>query len=175
MRRVGGTPLLVCPDLLGSTADVGALGTAVRGTADCGASGMLAGAGSSDTCAEADGRVLGCKRSGIGLEAGDSCGIAMGDSPGDRGEAGGVGSIDQSERRMGDSGGDCRGDEIGEAMGERSGTFTSGTAMSRRSGDEGMSSVSEGGTGRLGEFCMLISMVSPKVSSRPRRWVSSRF
>ncbi len=174
MRHVGGMPLLVRPDLLGSMADVGALGTMVHGTADCDASGMLAGAGSGDTCTEADGRVLGCKHNGIRLEAGDSCGIAR-DSPGDRGEAGGVGSIDQSERQMGDSEGDCRGDEIGEAMGERSGVFTLGTAMSRRSGDEGMSSVSEGGTGRLGEFCMLILMVSLKVSSRPRRWVSSRF
>ncbi len=43
------------------------------------------------------------------VEGGDSCGVAMGEGTGDSGaggEAGGEGSIDQSERRMGDSGGD---------------------------------------------------------------------
>ncbi len=77
------------------------------------------------------------------------------------------------ERQMGDSGRECHGDEVGEAIGERSGAFTLGTAMLKWSCDEGMSSVSEDKTSKLGEFCILITLVSLKVSSRPRRCVSS--
>ncbi len=49
---------------------------------------MLAGASKGGTCcAEADGRVLGCKCSEIRLKVRGSCSIVMGESPGDRGEA----------------------------------------------------------------------------------------
>ncbi len=107
MSHASGTPLLVRPDFLGSAAGAGALDKVVRKGTGCEDEGMLGGDEGSSTCTrEYNGGMLGCICSGIGLMGGDSCGIAIGEGTSDRGargEASGEGSIDQSERWIGES------------------------------------------------------------------------
>ncbi len=135
MSHASGTPLLVRPDLLGSTAGARALDEVVREGTGCKDEGMVVGDEGSGTCTrEHDEGALGCTCGGIGLVGGDSCGVAIGEGTSDRGargEAGGEGSMDQSERRIGESGGDCHGEEMGDTLGEESSVFIAGAVLPR--------------------------------------------
>ncbi len=130
MSRAGGTPLLVHPDLLGSTAGAGALDEVVRKGTGCKDEEMVGGDEGSGTCTrEHDGGALGCTCGGIGLMGGDSCGIAIGEGTSDRGargKASGKGLMDQLERQIGESSRDCHGEEMGDTLGEESSVFITG-------------------------------------------------
>ncbi len=81
-----GTPLLVHPDLLGSTAGTRALDKVVHKGTGCEDERILGEDERSSTCTrEHDGGALGCTCGGIGLVGGDSCGVAIGEGSGDRG------------------------------------------------------------------------------------------
>ncbi len=92
MKHVSGTPLLVHPDLLGSTAGVGALDKVVHKSTGCEDERMLGEDERSGTCTrEHDGGVLGCTCGGIGLMSGSgirlvagSCGITIEKGTSDR-------------------------------------------------------------------------------------------
>ncbi len=135
MSCAGGTPLLVRPDLLGSAAGVGALDEVVHKGTGCEDEGIVGGDEGSGTCTrEHDGGVLGYTCGGIGLVGGDSCGVAIEEGTSDRGargEAGGKGLMDQLERQIGESGGDCCGEEMGDTLGEESSVFITGAIPPR--------------------------------------------
>ncbi len=130
MSHAGGTPLLVHPDLLGSMAGVGALDEVVCEGTGCKDEGMVGGDEGSGTCTrEHDEGALGCTCSGIGLVGSDSYSVAIGEGTGDRGargKAGGEGLMDQLERWIGESSGDCCGEEMGDTLGEESSVFITG-------------------------------------------------
>ncbi len=178
IRHTGGTPLLVHPDLLGSMTGARALDRVLCEGTGCGDDGVLGGDKGRGTCTEANGVVIGCScGDGVRLVVRDFCGITMREGTGDEGAGGkasGKRSMDQLERQIGESSGDCCRDKVGDTLGEETGVFTPGATVSRWSSDRGTESVMRESTARLGGSCTLVILAPLNVSSKPRGCVLSR-